>query len=195
VSSHRAARAAAQAAQVDCPSAVQRALRVLGVADGPCESLDQLLSGMVVTEMQRVDALVEQHRRVALVGRRVALIGGVCRDDDSGHNSLLGIGVMSSLGHCCTSYLNVGLILVTGGPLAPLVDGGVSAHTVLAGRAQPLRSAGLAFILECVIESYRVGHPGHTGVIHREKDVSSDEQVRCRIELRACAAPQQVRRP
>jgi hypothetical protein len=28
---------------------------------------------MVVTEMQRVDALVEQHSRVALVDRRVAL--------------------------------------------------------------------------------------------------------------------------
>src|SRR4029077_554593 len=61
--------------------------------------------------MQRVDALVEQHGRIALADRCVGLVDWVRRNDDSWHNSLLGIRVMSSHGHCCSARLKGGLIL------------------------------------------------------------------------------------
>src|SRR5262249_53904693 len=53
-------------------------LDALGVADGPGEALDELRGGVAGAEVDRLDALVEQHERV------VALRGVGC-DDDPGH--------------------------------------------------------------------------------------------------------------
>ena len=63
---------------------------LLGVGHRPGEALDQLLGRMVVAEMDRADALVEQYLRA--VRPSGPLRGPVCGHDDSGHGSLLPLG-------------------------------------------------------------------------------------------------------
>src|SRR5438128_2054819 len=62
----------------------RHALGILGIGDRPPDALDQLLGGVLVAEVDGVDALVEKNG--GLLREPPQLLTGVGGDDDSRHD-------------------------------------------------------------------------------------------------------------